>query len=389
MTVYCTIKPNEVRRDGRVAIYVALYDATARRTSLKQTGKFVFPHDWDEQRREVLSRDSYAQQLNHHLGQVRQTLEGIILEIERQNRPLSFVIVWQQWLGEESGGTALTVYVPAKLAQIKMQVAPKTYQDYWGGFSRILQYQSNVRFEDITPDWLRQYEAVQRAKGRKVNGIFRDFSVLRKFFNLGRADGTIKNYPFGRDTAGRKKFVPRTETTYKEHLTPQQLQHLDEFFWEHGNSLPIGAQRTLGFYLFSCYTGLTHDDLLHRLEWRWEENHLVIRRKKTRSKGALTRIPLIPQAKRFLHHVKENQIKQKKARIREDLDRIQARTGLDKHLTYHTARHTFAINSLLRGVNIKVIQKILGHSSVKTTEVYLTILDEYTDQEMRKWNTND
>ena len=59
--------------------------------------------------------------------------------------------------------------------------------------------------------------------------------------------------------------------------------------------------------------------------------------------------------------------------------------GIEKKLTYHTARHTFAINSLMRGINIKVIQKILGHSSVQTTEVYLRIVDEYLEQEMQKW----
>ena len=279
-----------------------------------------------------------------------------------------------------SGNDSVVEYMEQKVAGLQAQVAPKTYQDYHFGISQIKQYSTRVRFCDITSDWLRAYEAYQRQRGRKPNGIFRDFSVLRKFWNLARAEGIVQHYPFD-------GFKLPKEETLREFLQPDELDALHAFFFEKGEGLPVGPHKTLGFYLFSCYTGLTKDDLQKRLDWQWLPGHLVIRRGKTKRTGKLTTIPLIERAKALIPHVQTHAIKQSKARIGEDLRLIAARAGINKHLTYHTARHTFAINSLMRGVNIKVIQKILGHSTVRTTEVYLRIVDEYVDQEMMKWDT--
>ena len=396
MVVQVVIKERDILADGRVNIYLSLRQA-GQKPSLKATGKRIFPSQWDREARQVKASVPNAVLLNNFLREQIQTLEGIILDQQRRGLalggivpvghdppwtrrrpgPLTYKSVWNQYTGQ-TDGTPVVAFIEQSIAHLKAQVAPKTYQDYQGGLSRILSYQPHVRFEDISESWLRSYEAFQRQKGRKPNGIFRDMSVLRKFFNLAREDGLIKNYPFS-------AYQLPKEETIREFLMPAELTALDTFFFEHGDTLPEGAHKTLGFYLFSCYTGLSHDDLLKRLDWQWLDEKLIIRRGKTKRKGKLTTIPLISRAKRLVPHVQQHTIKQKKARIGEDLRLIAHRSGITKHLTYHTARHTFAINSLMLGVNIKVIQSILGHSTVRTTEVYLRIVDEYVDQEMAKW----
>lgn len=49
--------------------------------------------------------------------------------------------------------------------------------------------------------------------------------------------------------------------------------------------------------------------------------------------------------------------------------------GINKHITWHCARHSFAINVLNAGANIKTVSSLLGHSSIKMTEKYLHVLD--------------
>ncbi len=51
------------------------------------------------------------------------------------------------------------------------------------------------------------------------------------------------------------------------------------------------------------------------------------------------------------------------------------RAGIDKHITWHCARHSFAVNILNNGANIKTVASLLGHSSLKHTEKYTRAVD--------------
>ena len=57
------------------------------------------------------------------------------------------------------------------------------------------------------------------------------------------------------------------------------------------------------------------------------------------------------------------------------LKRIARLAGIEKRLSFHMARHTNATLLLYNGAHITTVQKLLGHKSVKTTEVYSNIMD--------------
>ena len=59
---------------------------------------------------------------------------------------------------------------------------------------------------------------------------------------------------------------------------------------------------------------------------------------------------------------------------------------MNKVLSSHVARHTFATTALTKGVDIYAVSKILGHASVKQTEVNSKIVNEHLDNAMGKLN---
>ena len=60
--------------------------------------------------------------------------------------------------------------------------------------------------------------------------------------------------------------------------------------------------------------------------------------------------------------------------------------GIDKKVSFHTARHSWAVRALQKGMRIEYVSKILGHASVKQTEVYARVMNDELDKAMEVFN---
>jgi site-specific recombinase XerD len=53
---------------------------------------------------------------------------------------------------------------------------------------------------------------------------------------------------------------------------------------------------------------------------------------------------------------------------------------IDKQVSCHTLRHSFATSMLESGINIRILQELMGHADVKTTEIYTHVMDKDISQ---------
>lgn len=169
---------------------------------------------------------------------------------------------------------------------------------------------------------------------------------------------------------------PKTIPTERSFLTAEELRVLQEH--------PYGPDRVRNAFFFSCFCGLRWSDI-KSLTWdniRKDGDNWMIA-KRTIKTGEWVFNPLNEEAKSFLPLPASGAKGEDlvfdlptAAAANADLKRWMAVAGIEKKVTFHTARHTFATLILTLGADIYTTSKLMGHSNIATTQIYAKIVDE-------------
>ncbi|MBD2768482.1 tyrosine-type recombinase/integrase [Hymenobacter sp. BT664] len=175
--------------------------------------------------------------------------------------------------------------------------------------------------------------------------------------------------------------------------------------------LPEYLGRVRDVLLFCCYTGLRYSDVwalqpgnLH--EWNGARVLRLVQTKTrtgvsiylTEAAGAILdkyadreRLRLLPVLanqvmNRYLKRVGKYAGLTAPVVVAEQVDGVIIKSSVPKYelLTTHTARHTFATQSLLRGMPVEVLQKVMGHAKIQTTLIYAKVIEDLQHQTMRR-----
>lgn len=241
-----------------------------------------------------------------------------------------------------------------------------------------------ITFSEITPQWVRGFRDYLDTKAMQwaIDTRKRDVEprplalgtkalMFQKFcsvFNIAMRDGIIMYNP----TAGVERFKePESE---REFLTIDEVKKL--------RKTPPPNRDLAQAFFFSCLTGLRWSDIV-KLKWSEVQEtqsgtRIVFTQKKT---GGLEYLDLNSQAASMLgtRGKPDDYVFPKLGPIQAARISIAAwvkSAGIDKHITFHCARHTFAVMMLDLGVDLYTVSKLLGHKSIETTQVYAKILDK-------------
>ena len=239
---------------------------------------------------------------------------------------------------------------------------------------------TDIAVNEVTPQFITKLEIFLRSHYRLSNNyVMKMIQRFRTIYQVAIDNGWASKNPFS-------SFKLRFENTERGYLTMEELTNL--------MNKPLTSKRLeqiRDVFVFSCFTGLAYCDAQaltaeHIINGPNNRPWLRTHRKKTSTPVdvPLLEVPLQILAKYEGYNANGKLLPiPTNQKCNDYLKEIAALCGIEKRLTFHLARHTFATTvTLTNGVPIESVSKMLGHRSLKTTQVYAKIVHNKLAEDM-------
>jgi Site-specific recombinase XerD len=351
--------------DGTISLYLDMYyRGNRKKEGLKL---YIVPGNTPE----IKQRNSNARKLAEQIKAQR------ILDIQKNG-----LVDWEKL---KRSRTTLVSWLE-HYASSEEQLSASSTRSKKNAKARVEQYLASIGKPDmllaeVDREFCRGFIAFLRTckynKGKKtISNTTARLMVNRIAAALNKAvvEGLIPSNPFKTLEAKEK---PKKDSVAREFLTIEELKVLIK--------TPCRYEIVKKAFLFSCFTGLRYSDVK---SLRWSEIHtaadgktLYIEHDQVKTKSRVT-IPLSDEALKWMPKREAgidlvyHELRITATTVEVVLQEWMEDCQIDKHITYHCSRHTAATTLLTLGANLYVVSKLLGHSSIKMTEVYAKIVDQ-------------
>ena len=355
------------------AIYIRI--STFGRQKMLSCGINTAIRSFSEKKQEVLKTDKDYAFKNEVLKNKLADVQNIILKYQRAGLILSFDKLDDElfYAGRKNSGN----FYDFVIREIDRQrFCPETRKTYLTQITKLQKFKKSLYFADITENFLQKYfRYMTETLDNKESTAYKSLSMLKTFVRWAQERKLIVGEPF-------KHLRIKKIGGNRQYLTKDELKMLENLY--KSGSLTDERKEILGYFLFSCYTGLRFQDIknLRKENFYFEviagHRRLFVKLIQHKTRQEVT-IPILPKAEDIINtyhcdkhvfNVRSNQITNKR------LKTIIEQAGIDKDISFHCARHTFATLALNEGVSFDVVSKMLGHTDLKTTQIYARITNE-------------
>lgn len=245
------------------------------------------------------------------------------------------------------------------------------YQKVFNKCEKLWSY--SISIEELDNEYLQQYINYYSRKGNSINYLNRNIKCIK----------TVLNYAVSKDISVKNsalKFKLQNKETQRTALTSNEVGILESYFNSTTNE---SHKKVLKLYLFGCYTGLRYSDIVQLKPSDIVENFIHKKVQKS-NMNRFTKIPLIFKANQMIQEYPffDTVSNQKCNKYLKEISYI---LGIEKRITFHTSRHTFATLALNYGIPIEVVSEILSHTRISTTQIYAKMRKETLLNEMNKF----
>jgi integrase/recombinase XerD len=354
--------------------------------------------DWDEESRTV--KKSYKgtntiTRLNNIIQKSKSEAMDIIFKLNESGRLQGMSIVeLRSQIEKKDASLSFYNYFDQQIDELTSANRIGTARSYKGVVAVLKTFTNNkdLSFNDVNYMFLKKFENSHLGKGNSYNGLSVYFRAIRAVFNKAIKEGLVDKdcYPFA---DYKIKSVP----TEKRALDITLLQAIINKELEN-DDICFNARN----YFVASYMmyGMNFTDMAFLKKANIIDGRIQYRRRKT-SKLYDIKITLnlnkilqyyisldeaspyvFPIIKRDSATHQDKDIQWARKRYNSKLKKLAEKCDIEQNLTSYVSRHSFATQAMLQQIPLNAISSMLGHSSLKTTEIYLkslpsNVLDDY------------
>ena len=346
-----------------------------RKKKYFSTKVYLRPDQWDAKKLLVKNHPN-ADALNRLIYEFMAMIEKRELELWQQGKPITLEIL-KEMLSEQQEQEDKSSFIPFfKHEVMTSNLKESTKRNHLSTLALLKDFKKNVTFSDLTFEFVSSFEYFLQSKGYHTNTIAKHMKHLKRHINvaINKEYMDIQKYAF-------RKYKIKTVENGHTHLAPEELEKMETLQL---TGRYIKYQKTLDAFLFCCYAGMRYSDFVNMKPENIVEMHqetwLIYKSIKT---GTEVRLPLyllfngkgIQILNKYQANLQDFFHLRDNSNVNKELIIITRLAGLSKKVSFHTARHTNATLLIYNGVNITTVQKLLGHKSVKTTQIYTNVMD--------------
>ncbi len=391
-SVNVEFRKSKAKKNGKVPIYIRLaYDGKKKYISLNM---YVHPSNWNSKQARVRPGAGNSIRTNNFIEQQTKRINEIILHQSEQlgNGIRRFNLDQIVSLFESNSDHIDFIKFAYKTIEQNKNKRTKGTYTIWIGKVRLLEQfvdHQKIAMDDITDFFLIDfYEWCKIELGHKYNTLKTTQNIIKGFINIAYKKGLIYKLPLE-----GMRHIKHKEPLVKDYLTEKEIHQLLSIY--ESKELNGRQQLSLQGFLFSCFTGLRYSDVARVNRTNFVFGELRIRMKKTQidltlpfsdMELAQRVLPVQPTELPYFFWPKNNPDHSES--VNTHMRTILKKYGIaqDRKITFKSARDSFAIVSLIKGIPLKVISSFLGHTSIKTTEIYAKVVMDLKSKEIRKWS---
>lgn len=354
---------------GESPLYINLH-VNGEREKIKLNIK-IKPIHWDENLKTIKQNAPSALDYNRSITAFIQRINKIVSDANCDEILLTKELIHKRLYTHQISTDFISFIETA--SAVRTDIKPITKKSHRNTAVLLRSFKSNIQVVEFTPTLLLKYKSYLERKAYKANYIHNQFKNLKVYYKMLQSQTGIKLPEVFNEV---KTGWNRSGVTF---LTIKELTRL-KIYYEEINTIDTTSTIacTLRYYLFSCHTGLRISDMLNLHKAINTENSLQISiAKHVMGKEKKLFVPMNKYAQKlWAEIVQTNYSHTCEQNMNRLLKAIAPQLHINKKITYHTSRHTFATTLLRLGGKIHDVKDLMGHSSIKTTMIYAHVTNE-------------